>query len=278
MTYTKVAPIWETTPAVSPLVGGLLDHATIVEGIANQQPKGMGLSYNCLDTAVPTALCPDPTEAKDFEGPAVVEGIQFAVYGGLVCKPFGFDEETGLREIERVFRLKESRGVERALMESRFVLGPDDDPGVGVDSRWPAATDITPTGGAVAPKVALALLEGYAASVYSGMPTLHIPYTIGSLLGSERSIESQGGKFYTILGSKAAIGAGYEYPSNGPDGTAPADGELWMYATGEVVVARSAIKSNSQMDRTSNDVYALAERSYIAAIDCFAAAVRVSVE
>lgn len=274
---TTVEPLWDTTPAVS-ATGGVLDHASVEEGIAWQTPRGIGLTFNCLDTAVPTELCPEPTTAKEFQNPGVIEGIEFAVYGGLVCKPFGFDEATAKREIERVFLLKESRGVERALMESRFIAGPDDDPGVGVDLRWPAATDITPAGGAVPAKVGLALLEGFAVGQYSGQPTLHIPYSVGSLLAGDKIIEGQGGKFYTALGAKAAVGAGYEFPNSGPTGAEPAAGERWLYATGEVMVARSAVQSFVQMDYSDNDIIALAERRYIAAIDCFAAAIRVTVE
>lgn len=276
----NVSTLWDTTPVVSPVTGGVLDHASIVENLQGPVPPmgAIGLSYNCLDTAVPTALCPDTTEAKDFESPGSIAGFDFAVYGGLVCKPFGFDQETGLQEIERVFALKESRGVERALMETRFILGPDDDPGAGTDNRWPAAVDITPTAGAVKPKVALALLEAFAVSQYSGQPTLHMPYTIGSLLSGEKVIEADGGKFFTPLGAKVAVGVGYEFPNNGPDGTEATDGTRWIYATGEVMVARSQMRSFAQHDQYTNDIYALAERRYLVAIDCFSAAIQVSVE
>lgn len=286
MTVTTVNALWSKTPEVTPLSGGLLSHVTLVEDIAWQNPKGMGLSYNCLDTGVPTELCDDTPANKQFNPPSVIEGIEFAVYGGLSCKPFGFSEEVGKEEINRVFSLKESRGVERALMETRFIDGPDDDPapdddpdpGDGIDLRWDAATDITPAGGAVSPQVALALLEGYSGSAYAGQPTLHIPYTVGSYLAAQQSLVSVGGKFYTELGAKAAVGAGYQFPNNGPDGTQSDPGKFWMYATGEVLVARSKIVNRSIIDRNTNDIYALAERRYIAAIDCFAAAILVSVE
>lgn len=279
MVTTSVNALWETTPAVVPLTGGILDHADVVEGIAHQNPRGLALTYNCLPTSVPTELCPEPTTTKQFENPGLIEGFQFAVYGGLVCKPFSFDEEKGLAEIERVFLLKESRGVERALMETRFVAGPNDAAtGEDPDPRWPAATDITPTGGAVSAKVGMALLEGYAAGIYSGQPTLHLPYTVGSFLAGDKIIESQGGKFYTPLGAKVAVGAGYDFPNSGPTGTEPTNGERWLYATGEVMVARSDVITVSRQDLTTNDIYALAERRYIAAVDCFAAAIRVTVE
>lgn len=278
MVTTTVNALWESTPLVTPLAGGVLEHASLVEGIGWQNPRGLGLTYNCLDTAVATELCPLPTTAKEFTNPGLIEGFEFAVYGGLSCKAIGFNEETGLAEIERVFALKESRGVERALMETRFVTGPDDDPGAGVDSRWEAATDITPTAGAVPAKVGLALLEGYAASRYSGQPTLHLPYSVGSFLAADMTLVEQGGKFYTHLGAKVAVGAGYEFPNSGPAGVETTDGTRWLYASGEVMVARSNIESFVQTDYSTNDIYALAERRYIVAVDCFTAAIRVSVE
>lgn len=275
----NVSTLWDTTPVVSPVTGGVLDHASIVEGLEGPVPPSgaLGLSYNCLETAVPTAMCPTPSTPKEFNTPGTIDGFDFIVYGGLKCKSIGFDEETGRAEIARVFGLKESRGVERALMETRFVLGPDDDGGVGVDNRWPAATDITP-GGPVSAKVGLALLEGFAVSQYSGQPTLHLPYTVGSLLANDKILEGQGGKFYTALGSKVSVGSGYEFPNNGPDGTEATGGTRWLYATGEVMVARSTLTPYVNFDQYHNDIYALAERRYLVAIDCFAAAIQVNVE
>ena len=268
-----VKSLWNTTPDVTPLASGLLDHVQVVEDIAWQRPTGLGLSYNCLDTAVPTELCPEPTTAKEFSNPSVIEGIEFAVYGGLVCKPFGFDVDTGKSEIERVFRLKESRGVERALMETRFVAGP-----TGPDGPlWDAAVDLTPDLFSPSAREGLAILEGYAASVYAGVPTIHAPYTVGSLLASQEAIEPQAGRFYSRLGSKVAVGAGYEYPNSSPGGGPTDDAERWMYVTGEVMVARSELISQTHLDTDTNDIVALAERRYIAAIDCFTAAVRVGI-
>lgn len=277
----NVNTLWDTTPVVSPLFGGVLAHATIEENLQGPVPPSgaIGMSYNCLDTAVPTALCPDETEPKDFQSPGLITGFDFAVYGGLNCKAIGFDEETGLSEIERVFGLKESRGVERALMETRFILGPDDNDADDAEAfRWPAAVDITPNDTPVPAKVGLALLEGFAASQYSGQPTLHLPYTVGSFLAADTTLVNEGGKFYTHLGGKVAVGSGYEFPNSGPDGTVVTDGTRWLYASGEVMVARSEIKSRSAMDYGTNDIYALAERRYIVAVDCFAAAIQVSVE
>ena len=266
-------------PSITPLASTLLDHATVSEGIEYLNERSLFQSYNCLDMAVPTALCPEPTEAKDFQDPYTSEGIRFAVYGGVACKAFDFDEATGLAEINRVFTAKESIGVERAFMDTLFIDGPDDDPGAGVALRWEQAEDLTPAGGAVLPEVGLAILEGHASSIYAGVPTLHIPRTIGSLLLTRNAGEMQAGKAYTQSGSKMALGAGYEYPNHGPDGSDPAAGDLWMYASGEIAVARSEVLAKSVLDRSSNETIAIAERIYMGAIDCgYVSAVQVRVE
>lgn len=268
MVTTTVPALWESTPDVTPMPSSLLDHADVVDGVSWQRPTGLGLSFNCMDTNVPTALCPAPTEPKVWGAPGVIDGFEFAVYGGVACKPFGFTEEQGHSEIDRVFRLKESRGIERALMETRFIANGD---------LWDAASDITPASGAVSPKMALAMLEGFAASEYAGVPTVHVPVILGSLL-LDGAIEMQAGKAYSNLGSKIAVGAGYDYSNSGPDGTPAAPGERWAYATGEVMIARGEVDTKVLRNTSTNDIVALAERRYIVAIDCFAVAIRVSLE
>src|SRR5690606_21156387 len=139
---------------------------------------------------------------------------------------------------------------------------------------WDAPEDVTPVGG-VPLNVALALLEGYAASVYSGVPTIHMPRAAASLL-NER-IVWEGDKAYTRSGSKVAIGGGYD--------TSPMDGTWDMYATGEVYVERSDMISvntfvlpgdgsgegSGENGLGSNTALALAERMYRVAVDCFVA-------
>ena len=64
----------------------------------------------------------------------------------------------------------------------------------------------------------------------------------------------------------------------GPDGLDPAAGTAWLYATGPVMVRRSAMvgpRLAEAHDRTTNDVFAIVERFYIVGWSCGAAAVSV---
>jgi hypothetical protein len=223
-------------------------------------------SYNA--GVPPTSNTAIVSVTKTFEKPVWVDGFRFAVYGGITCKGPGFDMSEAETKTKAAFLASESVGVERALMKTRFVAG----------ASWSAPTDLTPAGGAVTPAGGLAILEGDAACKYASVPTIHAPRTVASLLaGQQGSIHREGNALVTELGSKVAAGGGYGCPNQGPTGAAPASGEMWMYASGQVAVVRSEVVSGADIDRAKNDVVVLVERAYVAAVDCYASAVRVKV-
>lgn len=205
--------------------------------------------------------------SKTFEAPAWIDGFRFAVYGGFQCKGVALDPSTGA-SVRAAFERRESFGVEQALMQIRFIAG----------SGWSAPTDLTPAGGAADPTVGLAILEDDAACNYAGVPTIHVPRGIGTLLTRNGAVSRSGTQLSTVQGSKIASGGGYGCANQGPTGAAPAAGEKWIYASGEVVVARSELIDTNQLDRTTNEMSFLVERLYVAAVDCYAAAVRVKVQ
>lgn len=257
-------------PAIKELEGTLLDAADVRDGIEWVNENGLFESFNCMRFEAAADFC--APNAKTFDQASVwQDGFRFAAYGGVSCSAIGLDRETMEREVQRVFEAGESTAVERALMSTRFRADTEATP------RWGAPVDLTPVAGAVTPQVGVALLEGYAGSVYVGGPTLHLPRSVASLLLGTQGAILEEGEFTTKLGSKIAAGPGYDFPNYGPDGTEPAEGEKWLYATGEVMVLRGPAIVRQVMALTDNEVYVLAERGYIAAVDCFAAAVRVRV-
>jgi hypothetical protein len=267
MTILSVKPTYPSAPTTTPRKGGLLDVMQIQESNTWLEPTDLFPSYNCLDTGtVPVFPCPDPGVIPDktFSGLSWQDGIRFAGYAGTVCKAIGYDAAEGESETKRVYLANETVAVERAFMEQIFGTS-----GMGVD--------ITPAGGAVAPEVGLALLEGAAAKAYAGVPTVHVPRAVASLLLTDRAIEFQGNALYSRLGSKVAGGGGYDLLNVGPDGSDPTAGEVWLYASGEAVLARGEIFARSEMNRSTNEMFTLVERTYIGAVDCYVAAVRVKV-
>lgn len=263
-----------TRPSITPLTSSVLDHATVVDvasfGLRNDE--GLWPSYNCLDTLVPTPICPNPLTdvTKQFAFAEWQPGFAFAVYGAVQCMAVGLDVADQKSEVERVFHLNEGKGVEQALLWNRFVDSDSDSP-----VQWNGAVDITPSAD-IPLSAALALLEGEAATLYAGVPTIHMPRAAASLL-NERIVWT-GGKAYTRSGSKVAIGGGYD------EAALLHSGEWDLYATGEVYVERSETLSfhsyvlpgdgsgtgSDENGLPHNTSIALVERMYRAAVDCFA--------
>lgn len=261
-------------PVPEPLTSSVLDHATVQDishfGLRNNE--GLWPSYNCLDLLTPTPICPDPLLEgyKEFDFAQWQPAFEFAVYGGVQCKAVGLDVADMKAETSRVFAASEGKGVERALMANRFVAS------TSGSAQWDAPVDLTP-GSSTPLMAALGLLEGYAASVYTGKPTIHMPRAAAVTLGDK--IVWEGDKAYTRSGAKVAIGGGYD------DETDLVSGLWTMYATGEVYVERSETINlvqhvipgdgsgigSDENGLADNTVLTLAERMYRVAVDCFVA-------
>lgn len=115
---------------------------------------------------------------------------------------------------------------------------------------------------------ALGLLEGALANCYDGVGVIHVPQlavpSIGGLINS-------GPQMKTKNGNLVAIGAGY--PGTGPDGSVRAGNTVWLYATGNVFGFRSAIRVRapqgaSSINRSTNTISMIAERTYVLGWDC----------
>lgn len=263
-------------PTVTKRRGSLLDTVDVSgTGFQGQDGRDLWDSYNCMKFLSAAAFC--APNSKNFDQTAGwIDGFRFAVYGGVTCRAIGLDQDRMLTEVERAFTMGESTAVEEALMKERFRQSAVFEGGLAGD-RWAAPTDITPVAGAVKPAVGISMLEGHAARNYVGAPTLHVPITIASLILGVDGAVFEGDVLQTKFGSKVVAGAGYDYPNLGPTGAAAAVGEKWLYATGAVAVAHSEPIIRQVMAHTTNDVFVLAERGYIAAVDCYAAAIRVQV-
>lgn len=224
-----------TTDAPTPArrTGGLLDVADIRSGIGWVLPQDMFVSWNCLDANSVEVCGPDSTPQKTFEGPTLVDGVRFAVYLGGQCKPLGADVESN---IDRVFDLRESRGVEKVF--EVIVLG----------------SGSVVAGTPVSAAHALALMENALGDAYAGVGTIHMSPLIATLLLQDQLIYEVGGKWYTHLGTKVVIGTGYTSST--------------LYGTGDVVVYEGTKDVNEAPDTTNNVVNVLAERAYVVVADC----------
>lgn len=267
-------------PTPAPLRGSLLDHfpAKTIDHFGLRNNEGLWPSYNCLDTAHPLPMpCADDLQGfKQFDSAPWVPAFEFAIQAGVQCSLIGLDQADQKSELGRVFLHNEGRNVERALYEYRFAATDSDAP-----VQWDDPVDLTPVGQDISAQVALALLEGYAAANYAGVPTIHMPRAAVSLLG-DRVVWTNGLPF-TRSGARIAAGGGYDELS--------ADGTWEFFVTGEVYVEKiktlvfqqitipgdgSGLGSdeNGLADNTS---IVLVEGLYRVGIDCLVAKVEATV-
>lgn len=267
-------------PTPEALGSSVLDHATVVEngkfGLRNNE--GLWPSYNGLDTLNLVSICPDPfTGFKSFGVAEWVPAFEFGLYGGAQCLAVGLDAADQKAEVLRVFEHNEGKGIEEQLRDVRFLATDSDD-----RVQWDAPVDLTPSA-PIPLTVAVGLLEGYAAQVYAGVPTLHLPRAAVAILMGAGVIVEEGGKFFTKTGSKVAAGGGYDEDL--------LSGEWDLYATGEVYIERTSdihVQSHvlpgdgsgtgsGENGLSDNSVITLAERLYRVAVDGFVAKVTATV-
>lgn len=266
-------------PAVPPLPYGLMAAAVVLDDLEGHAQ--MGVQYepeSCAQVHETRGACDDAAASFDDDtGVPVVEGEPFNLYSLFRCNPVGLGA-AGLQErAAQSMRLGESRGLE-----------------LGVASRLPltvGAVDLTPAGGAVHAITGLAMLEGWSAENYGGVPVIHVPRQVGTLLTTNGTVIRGSGRLETVQGVPVASGGGYadlEGPLtdvNDPNTTQPAGtDEAWLYVTGYMVAHRAPTVSATPLTMSrgaglagaSNDAFVLAVRPYAVTWECITAAVLVS--
>lgn len=267
-----VTVAYPMAPPVEVRPSRLLDVATVQDGIAWLEGTGLYRAFNAM-TFLGSAVFCDTNDLDLDATPEWVDGFRMAAYGGAICKTIGLDRDEEEREARRAFELGESTAVESALMDVRFSPAEDPDP----MALWLAPDDLTPAGGAVTAAEGVALLEGWMARRYVGVPTLHLPVVVASGLVGSTGLTFKGDILRTGMRSKVVAGAGYDEPNVGPDGTEAADGEKWIYASGEVFVRRGDVSVVQTVDTETNDNLLLVQRGYVVSVESPVAGVKVVV-
>lgn len=117
---------------------------------------------------------------------------------------------------------------------------------------------------------ALGALEQELADCYKGQGIIHVPRAALPTLDAWNLARDDGnGHLVTLAGNLIVAGTGYT--GSGPDGTAPAEGTTWIYATGAAWGYRSdpyVSQLPDSLDRTSNTLRMQAERTYVIAFEC----------
>lgn len=275
-------------PTRTPLSYGLLSVSQTP--VDTDEHWRLGVRYEpdaCTPGEITFEVCPvtGSPEVKDPTGSWTTRAANaVTVYAHLTCTPVGSWEDYEQR-LDRAFLAGEARAIEREFWTGENGLLPhlaEDTPqnsGGPFDSQVVLQTAATVvTGGPVDVVEAVGLLEEALATCYGHEGVLHVPPIAVAHLASKTLVEKDGPRLRSPMGHLVAAGAGYTGSS--PAGAAPVGGVYWLYATGAVFARRSAVRHTSTkqqaLDRSTNSMVFIAERTYVVGWDCchFAVPVR----
>jgi hypothetical protein len=290
----------ESGPTFIPLRYGLLSAATL---ITDPDPHWQQGTVAQLDPCgIPMAVTGGPCSATGITKSPSVTGLgasaaePFSIYAWVNCAPVGHgDELQDLRaRTEQLLTNGEGRAVESVFWTGNTANGPPESihPHLAADAalfsdamgaqtvELQSAASVVTTGSPVSVVEGLALLEGALAECYGGEGVIHIPAAAVAHLSSMGVISRQGSQLRTLMGNVVAV-----YSSGnrqGPDGTEPATGQAWMYATGAVWIRRSPIKGLGQrpadfVGRADNSTVYVVERTYVVDWSCCHLAAQVNI-
>jgi len=209
-------------------------------------------------------------------------GTPFTVYAEFDCSPVGLQDTDLARSA--IARL-ESYAVENAfwtgIAGSQQVVWPHlaanaqtlDKDAILLQS----AASVVVSGTGVDVTDSLGQLEGQLAACYGGKGVIHIPRRALPTFVAWSLVHDVDGKLYTAAGNLVVPGGGY--PGTGPDGTAPAAGQSWIYATGAVFGYRSDVTSwpvPETLDKAKNTIHSIAQRTYVLGYECCLLAAQIA--
>lgn len=256
------------TPAVQPYKFGAITAFDVIE--ASDPHMLAGIAYDSLTCTadvvnLPVDMCDNvfvkvPTYGNED---TIVRGCPFHLYAALDCRRTTLDNMDA--DVRRVFELGEQRALEAAIW-TNVIAQPE-----------AVVLNTTPgEAGAMSPVQALAALESASAGCYPGIATFHADRGLAAYYASAACclMERQGNGLYTNLGSRWALYGGA--PNTGPDGTPAPDGHTWVYSTSQVTLRTFPLFVPEPVMRLTKDAqgnqtnvpYALAERAYIATVEC----------
>lgn len=197
----------------------------------------------------------------------------FTVYAEFECSPIGLAEAESIAS-DALARVEQTQ-VEAAFWTGSAGGQPVVFPHLAadaevVDGEVVLQTVASPvvTGADVAH--ALGALEQELADCYAGQGLIHVPRSVLPTLAAWNLVRvDDDGRLVTQAGNLIVAGTGYT--GSGPDGAAPADGTAWIYATGAAWAYRSdpyVSRLRDSLDRTSNTIRMLAERTYLLGFEC----------
>lgn len=187
---------------------------------------------------------------KNFDmAPAIDKALPFSVYGQFKVSPIAYSQEEAEFKALESLVAKEQTKVEHALWTGEA----DNTPFLDDPDSTVAITGTSPI-------EAIANLEDHIASSYGSLGVIHMARSVAlKLLSSgNHCLETKGSLLQTKLGTPVVAGAGYAKDE--------------IKASPAMFGLRSEVFYSSQpgspnMDPKNNDLYAIAERTYLIGYD-----------
>lgn len=234
-----------------------------------------GIQYvldSCGNAEVMLADCDTDINIATFEGTdGVLTADPFLVVATSECGKLGTSDAETEARVRRRLQLKEQRAVERAFWGGTVAV-PGYLQSLGANLQTLAAV---PTGGMTA---AVSVLEQALADNYGLPGYIHIRPRLAAWMAQAGQLRWDGQTARTQRGNFIVIGDGYS--GEGPAGEDPVAASEWIYATGRVVVWRDEVfvpPLRQVFNRSNNQQRALALRTYALGVECYAAAVNVTI-
>lgn len=223
-----------------------------------------------------TMIAPPAPPAKAETTSIVNRGAtSFTVYAEVDCSAPGFWDHAE-DSAELAITQSEQYQVERALWTGAAGGAQVVYPHLAADTGLvdpngyvlqTAAVTIV-SGGVLDVVEALGRVEKALADCYNGVGIIHVPRSLTAAFHNAQLIIPDGPRYRTANGNIVVFGSGYTGSS--PSGVE--DNSLaWIYATGMLFIYQSAariMRASESINRATNTVYALAERTYVVGWEC----------
>lgn len=186
------------------------------------------------------------------------EASPFTVYGSYTCTPVGHSLEYAEQRATEHLMAREEARAEQALWTG------------DLDNGGFAAGAVDAAAGALSLRRAVARLEGWIAETYGSQGVIHMTREAALLAVAADVVTVRNSGLYTELGTPVVAGSGY--PGTGPTGQDPTDAQSYLYATPALLGYRSEVFPSvspavAGFDKGSNDLHAVAERTYLIGYD-----------
>ena len=267
-------PLYVQAPATTPARYGIIDAANV---IAEQNPRFInGVEYipvSCGIAKLDSRDClPDPENPRSFDSgmPEMITAQPITVYNGFSCKMV--TDEERLRYAKEALAGGEQAAIEKALWTDTSITN-EDHPSPRLMG---AGTDVLTTA-PVSLVAGIAMLERELRDGYGGVGVIHAPVEVAGFAAKDQQIRWEQSKPVSTVGTRYSFGA---YPNADKAGAIAEDGTAWLVATGAVSLRRGEVRDRGLFDEMvnpiTNEIFAIAERTYVVSWECVTAAVLVT--